>query len=267
MQRIFYSFCLFFFLFVSEGRAETPKYLIGVFSLQKDPVSCPENPKGKIQWSHESHPEIGFVPVALDKMSDFVKEGFQDKIVIAKGNVKQNFADDALGRYSLRVVPDQSCGFWQMRSDWLNGHKGLRLLREVPLQVKRVAEFSVESLDFFPGFQVMPHDSTKVRAALYNPLPVSIQNVRMIAHYESCKGKAMSTQTVSESTDLKPNKIFGYEFPIEFKGTKQNKISREKVKQKYIISSIQVVAEDENVLFDLDWPLQKALKIPSCDSK
>jgi hypothetical protein len=141
---------------------------------------------------------LGFVPTGGMSL-----EPHMGKVVLARGEA---------GKLPpvTKVVEPKPCPPMQMRSDWMNSPKGIRVDRGIHPAIEY---FEVASAEQVEGFEVV-RDGDELRVSFTNPLPFELVAVALLAHYEGCYGKPGSTQRGRPDVPLGPGAAVQVRFPI-----------------------------------------------------
>jgi hypothetical protein len=130
-------------------------------------------------------------------------DALMDLPVLARGS-----AGPAPARPPLSVEP-APCPVMQMRSDWVNTPRGMRVRRTAG---SKAGHFHLTSARRLDELQVVANGD-RVTASFENPLPFALTGVRLRMHYEGCYGKPGTTHVESESITLAPGERIEHEFP------------------------------------------------------
>jgi len=196
----------------------------------------------KSEWLN-LYPVIGFTPLKPTIPLD--EEGLLGKLVVAEGVVDPS----GLGRMAP-VKHEGPCAMAQMRSDWVNGPHGIRLMR--PGMGTVSGAFVVKDLEPFDGLAVRL-DGDEVVATLKNTFSTPLVDVRLHLHYEGCFGKPGTDVRTVEMPELAPGEEMTLRMPrvvVDPEGRSGRRT--------YRASSIQVQTDPTAIAFDLDWPLGRA---------
>lgn len=144
---------------------------------------------------------LGWIPTS--GVADEQLEPLMELPVLARG--RSGAPPD---RPPLEVEP-MDCEDMQMRSDWVNTPRGIRVERSrSPLQhfyatsVRRLDELTVAL------------EGDEVVVSFTNPLPFALAQVELELHYEGCYGKPGSTSRTSEAQTLEPGQTLTHRFVV-----------------------------------------------------
>jgi hypothetical protein len=161
---------------------------------------CPEGSYDPTWLAIE--PTLGFVSVS--GLADEELEPLMDQPVLARGA-----AGPAPKRAPLAVEP-RPCPMMQMRSDWVNTPRGIRVRRAAPLDIPHFHATSLRRLDEL----TLEREGEQVRVRFTNPLPFALKKVAVEIHYEGCYGKPGTTSLTSDRVALEPGEALEHRFPL-----------------------------------------------------
>lgn len=144
-------------------------------------------------------PTLGSVPAG----DEAAVEQLMDRPVLARGT-----AIAAPPRAPLPVEP-QPCPMAQMRSDWIDTPRGIRVQRTLSPDIEHFEVSSLRELDEL----AVRRDGDELVAEFSNPLPFALTGVRLRMHYEGCYGKPGTTSRESEPVELAPGQTITHRFP------------------------------------------------------
>jgi len=133
-------------------------------------------------------PAIGATTITADALAD----DLFDRPVVARGSI----VADPPARTSERSAAAEPCPPAQMRSDWIETPRGVRMRRDG--SPPPLPHFAVQELRPLAELAVQTSGET-LTVDFRNPLPVELHGVELRMHYEGCHGKpgtAMERHTV-----------------------------------------------------------------------
>jgi hypothetical protein len=107
-------------------------------------------------------------------------------------------------------VDVQPCPPMQMRSDWFNTPRGIRVQRTATPSIEHFHMTSIRRLDELD----VKREGEELVVTLANPLPFALVDVRLVMHYEGCYGKPGSTSIAGEPIELAPGAKVTQRFPM-----------------------------------------------------
>lgn len=171
-------------------RAEGDEYFLAVLG-QSGVEHCPGG--GYEPTWLDVQPTLGFVPAGgAPTQADLGP--LLDQPVLARGRSM------AAPQRAPNPVTVQPCPIMQMRSDWLNTPRGIRVVRTGSPNIEHFHMTSVRRLD---ELQVV-REGEELVVSLKNPLPFPLVDVRLVMHYEGCYGKPGTTSIAGEPFELAP---------------------------------------------------------------
>jgi hypothetical protein len=174
-----------------------PEYFFAVASQ----VGVEHCPKGEFEWL-AVQPTLGWVTTSGAAAAEL--EALMDLPVLARGSVGPK---PALPPLAVEPAP---CPIMQMRSDWVNTPRGIRVHRTTPTGADHFHSTSVRRLDELKAVVA----GEQVTASFENPLPFALTGVRLRMHYEGCYGKPGATSMESEALRLGPGERLEHAFPL-----------------------------------------------------
>jgi hypothetical protein len=133
-------------------------------------------------------PTIGSTSITAGELA----EDQFDRPVIARGRI----VEDPPARPSERSTQAEPCPPAQMRSDWIETPRGVRMDRDG--SPRPLPHFAVQELRPLAELAVQT-SGVSLTVDFRNPLPVELHGVELRMHYEGCHGKpgtAMERHTV-----------------------------------------------------------------------
>lgn len=180
----------------AEPRPGAPgrEYFLGYVS-QTGIEHCPNG--SEFEWL-DVRSTLGFIPTGGLSL-----EPWMGKVVLATGEA------GARPPSSTDIQPAE-CPLMQMRSDWTNSPKGIRVDRGKHPGIEYFTVTSVEPLEEL----AVVRGGEELLVRFTNPLPFALQRVGLVAHYEGCYGKPGSTERSQEGKPLAPGETIDARFPI-----------------------------------------------------
>ena len=218
-----------------------PGLLVGLLSQQGDQL-CDGTPKG--QWINLRH-EVGYVRVMPGKTK---LERFDNLPVIVKGRPVPGYRAPAVVHKGQCPPP------MQMRADWTQGLKGMRIKRGPGTGF---AAFELATIKPWSGIAIK-RQGDEVVLTLRNDLGVDIRHLTMRLHYEGCYGKP-GTMVRSET---RPILRHGDSTTARFPAIAWRKIR--KSKRAHAAAALTLHAQSPGIAFDFNWSLFKAGARVSC---
>jgi hypothetical protein len=151
---------------VSEPEPEGEEYFFAVLG-QSGVEHCPDGTH-ETTWLNVK-PTLGFVSA-----DGTAQENLFDQPVLARGT-----STDAPKRAPIDAQP---CPPMQMRSDWVNTPRGIRVQRTPTPNIEHFHMTSVRRLDEL----AVSRDGEEMVVSFRNPLPFLLVDVRLVVHYEGC---------------------------------------------------------------------------------
>jgi hypothetical protein len=215
---------------------------------------CP-TPFVSAQWRHVT-PVVGFVAISAPGRAQLEK--LMGKAVIAKGHPAPTYPpkdgdsdsaddsdDDSHGKTIVTPCPPA-----QMRSDWLQTPRGMRMVRSPRPTIEH---FHVTALEPLTALSAT-HQAGKLHIAFSNPLPFSASQVGLVVHYEMCHGKPRHTTHAGQRVELVAGETTRLTAPAHTTRPTGRGTSRDT--NLYAARSVQVVAKSQGAVFDLDIELR-----------
>jgi hypothetical protein len=171
--------------------AEGDEYFLAVLG-QSGVEHCPGG--GERTWLNVQ-PTLGFVAAggaATDATEKI--DALLDQPVLARGT---SMAAPQRAPSPIEVRP---CPPMQMRSDWVNTPRGIRVQRGPTPSIEHFHVTSIRRLDEL----AVTREGEELVVTLGNPLPFALVDVRLVMHYEGCYGKPGSTSIAGEPIELAP---------------------------------------------------------------
>jgi len=215
-----------------EGDPASPSYLQGVVG-QRGISHCPEGTYDR-QWL-ALRPTIGRVGVSGPE--DSVLDPVMDTPVLAIG--KPGMTPE---QRPLSVTPEM-CPPMQMRSDWTETPRGMRITREPR---PSISHFELSAVRPLHELQAHP-EGDHIVVTLLNPIPVALRDVELHVHYEGCFGKPGSTIETTEIGELAVGALASARVPRHV-----TKSGARPGRESFRAFSVQLVAEGDRVFVDLD---------------
>ncbi len=206
---------------------------------------------GQHKWDDE-HWEVGFVRLEVPATVDL--SPLEGKAVVVTGKGKELPPPPAVEHVheapSLNPLPDGpgiECPQYQMRSDWVIGKNGFRIMRQRSAGLPMM--FKVTSAKLFSGVELEVHGDS-LAVTVTNVLGVAAEDVKVVLHYEGCYGKPGSDSRSQAAALLPAGGRIEATFPTivsEDQGQWGIRIHR--------AYSLQILGAKGPVLFDCDLPL------------
>ena len=250
-------------------QSTSPQILIGRLTQQYQDRGC-VHPRefddlskqarhGKEERWHSPHFEVGFVTVS----SDQDLKPFLGQVVAVTGHVTEKVKfNHKRSNWHHRHVHSRDCGYYQMRSDWVDAKEGIRLLRPVPDRLRQVASFRAHRISKYQGLSARRQKNHLV-VTLKNTFNQPLKNVSLVASYEECVAKPLTFKKTKTKQNLAPGESLTASFPLVttkksdvvnkavcLKGRMKGRRSRDD--NGGYLSSIQVTNDQESILFDWD---------------
>jgi hypothetical protein len=147
-------------------------------------------------------PTLGFVAAGGAAMEKI--DSLMDQPVLARGT---SIGAPPRAPSSVEVQP---CPPMQMRSDWVNTPRGIRVQRTTTPSIEHFHVTSVRRLDEL----TVVREGEELVVTFENPLPFALVDVRLVMHYEGCYGKPGSTSIEAEAIELAPGAEVTRRFPL-----------------------------------------------------
>jgi hypothetical protein len=181
-------------------QAEGDEYFFAVLG-QSGVEHCP---RGQASTWLDVQPTLGFVPAGGAAMENQDLGPLMDQPVLARGT---SMAAPPRAPSEIEVQP---CPPMQMRSDWVNTPRGIRVRRAATPKIEHFHVTSVRRLDEL----AVTRDGQELVVSFRNPLPFALVDVRLVMHYEGCYGKPGSTSRTTEPIELAPGAEVTHRFPL-----------------------------------------------------
>ena len=150
-------------------------------------------------------PTLGFVPAGGEGLAT-LDEALYDQPVLARGRRAEHPP-----RPPLEIEP-QPCGMMQMRSDWVTTPRGIRVVRSSDRSTLP---------DYFDTSSIRRLDELELRlegdevlVEFVNPLPVTLDRVGFVMHYEGCYGKPGTASREAPKVTLESGASTSHRFPL-----------------------------------------------------
>lgn len=202
--------------------------LIGYLAEQGQP-QC--NETYERTWV-DLHDEIGWVRVAKSAVP---LKPLRNHPVVAEGVPLEKFERPP-------VPAGGMCPPMQMRSDWVEGKNGIRIVRGGGADFPAIEVTRVQKLDRLQARA----DGDDVVVQFSNPLDRPLANVVVALHYEGCYGKPGSTVREEGAAALGPERGLTAKWPSVLSEDGRN----------YAAQEITVRGTGKDVVFDLQVPLR-----------
>ncbi len=202
-----------------------PHTLVGVVG-QVGTVTCPT--PDDVTW-HDVAPTIGWTTLDGATATAATLVG---QLAIARGEI----VDRPAGVLDPRA--NRECG-WQMRSDWRLSPTGIRVVRDGgPIG----RHFVATSIEPWHGLTAtLAGDQLAI--TFTNDLGGPLTNVQLVLHYESCGGKPMGSEWRHDVAQVEPGAVVRASAPAWGDAKDVHAYS------------VQLIAERQGVLVDLDAPV------------
>lgn len=182
-------------------QAEGDEYFFAVLG-QSGVEHCPGG-GSQATWLNVQ-PTLGFVSADGPGSATEQIESLMDQPVLARGT---SMAAPQRAPSSIEVQP---CPLMQMRSDWVNTPRGIRVQRTASPNIEHFHMTSVRRLDEL----VVVREGEELVVSFRNPLPLALVDVRFVMHYEGCYGKPGSASITGDSIELAPGAEVTQRFPM-----------------------------------------------------
>lgn len=210
----------------------SPSYLLGIVG-QSGIAHCPDGTYDRTWLA--LRPTIG--RVAVSGPDDSVFDPVMDKAVLGIGQPSPMPEQEPLS------VTPQICPPMQMRSDWTETPRGMRITREPhPGQ----SHFSLSAVRPLHELQARS-EADHIVVTLRNPVPVTLRGVELRVHYEGCFGKPGSTTETTKIGELAVGAMASARVPQRL-----NKSKAQPGRSEFRAYSVQLVAKAHGVIVDLD---------------
>lgn len=167
------------------------------------------------QTGVEHCPGGGYNPTWLDvrPMLGFVEAGgaatqnlesLMDQPVLARGTSMAAPQRAPLG------IDVQPCPLVQMRGDWVNTPRGIRVQRTSPPNIEHFHVTSVRRLDEL----AVTREGEELVVSFRNPLEFTLIDVQLVMHYEGCYGKPGSASVAGDPIELAPGAAVEQRFAL-----------------------------------------------------
>jgi hypothetical protein len=225
-----------------QGSVAGKQLLIGFVTEQGTGVCG----KGhEVTWT-DLHPEIGWA-IAENGGADV--SPFKGSMVIAYGTVKEATRNLAL------KAGHSPCGMEQMRSDWVSGKSGIRVVR----RSAPVGKLAVERAVRWKGLTVSKTGEGTFTAVVTNDLKQflpdagRLEKLELVVYYEGTRGKPGTVAQSFLLGDLEPGKSATTTFPEAIYPASAPKPGKNQ-EPEYLASTVSLGAAS-GAAFDLDVPL------------
>jgi hypothetical protein len=179
--------------------AEGDEYFFAVLGQSGVEHCPPDNPKAT--WVNVQ-PTLGFVEAGGPATETI--EPLMDLPVLARGT---SMAAPQRAPQSIEVRP---CPPMQMRSDWVNTPRGIRVQRTSSPSIEHFHVTSVRRLDEL----AVVREGDELVVSFRNPLPFALVDVRFVMHYEGCYGKPGTASITGDPIELAPGAEVTQRFPM-----------------------------------------------------
>lgn len=213
MRRLSRSLLLASLLFacMANEPAEPESASPSVAAVEAEPRPMPEAEGDEYffavlgQFGVEHCPGGGYQPTWLNVQPTL---GFVSAGGAATENVEPLLDQPVLARGTSMAAPQRApnpievrpCPLMQMRSDWVNTPRGIRVQRTSTPNIEHFHVTSIRRLDEL----VVTREGDEIVVVFKNPLPFALVDVRLVMHYEGCYGKPGSTSIASDPVELAP---------------------------------------------------------------
>lgn len=234
-----------------QGEAPAPTvasddvFLVGVLD-QNGVAECPQG--GERTWSSIT-PVIGWTKVT---MVDAPAESMFGYPVVATGTV----IDASRERAGSSVSPE--CPQMQMRGDWMETPRGIRLEREPSTAGPHIRVEEILPLPELGAKEI----GREVEIDLRNPVPVELTDVTLVVHYEGCHGKPGTTHRSYVHGILAVGAGMRTRFPTIVQAERAPGRP-----EPHRAATLQVLAKSDRAFFDLDVPLFMLGAAPTCPDR
>jgi hypothetical protein len=178
-------------------QVEGDEYFFAVLG-QSGLEHCPrENPRAT--WL-DVQPTLGFVSAGGPATEDL--ESLMDLPVLARGT--------SMAAPERAPIDVQPCPPMQMRSDWVNTPRGIRVQRASSPSIEHFQVTSVRRLDEL----AVVREGEELVVSFQNPLPFALVDVRLVMHYEGCYGKPGTASITGDPIELAPGAAISQRFPM-----------------------------------------------------
>jgi hypothetical protein len=206
---------------------------------------------GQHKWDDE-HWEVGFVRLQVPATLDL--SPLEGKAVVVTGKGKElpppREVEHVHEAPSLNPLPDGpgiECPQVQMRSDWVIGKNGFRIMRQRSAGLPMMLD--VTSAKLFSGVEIEVHGES-LAVTVTNVLDAAVNDVKVVLHYEGCYGKPGSDSRSQTTAVLPAGGRIETTFPaIVAEDQGQWGIRNHRA------YSLQILGAKGPVLFDCDLPL------------
>lgn len=148
------------------------------------------------------HPTLGFVGAGGAATENL--DSLMDQPVLARGT---SMATPQRAPIGFEVQP---CPLMQMRSDWVNTPRGIRVQRTPTPNIEHFHVTSVRRLDEL----AVTREGDELVVSFRNPLAFALVDVRLVMHYEGCYGKPGSASITGDPIELAPGATIERRFPL-----------------------------------------------------
>ncbi|MCA9681043.1 MAG: hypothetical protein KC457_02535 [Myxococcales bacterium] len=181
------------------ARSEGESYFLAV-PWQTGVQHCPD---GNSQTWLNLRPTLGWVTTS--GVDEAVLEPLMGKPVLARGRAA------SAPPSAPTPTGGQPCPMMQMRSDWVQTPRGIRIDRGHRVDIEHFEATSVRPLDEL----TVTLEEDRLLATLQNPLPFALTDLTLRMHYEGCYGKPGSTSIAAETVArLEPGQSLSHSFPV-----------------------------------------------------
>lgn len=219
--------------------SDDPTYVLGVMG-QTGIEHCPDG-RYEPEWL-AVRPVIGRVSVSGPDDED-VLEPLMGQPVLAIGRPGEPPAQAEDAEAAAKAEP---CPPAQMRSDWRTTPRGMLFERDPAPTLQHLRMDAVRPLH---ELQVRK-DGDHLVVTLINPVPVALSGVELRAHYEGCFGKPHARAETVVVGEL------GVGAQASARVHEHGRVPEEPAgRDEFRAYSVQLVAQGEGVVLDLDVPL------------
>jgi len=229
--------------------ASAPVQLVGLLTKQYR-GRCGAD--GQHKWDDE-HWEVGFVRLDVPETIDLSK--FEGKAVVVTGQPagKKKIPPPEYFHTAMELNPKPEgpgieCPQYQMRSDWVIGKNGMRIMR--PRSNGLPPRVTVTEASLFDSLRAELKEG-KLEVSLANDFKGSLKGLKVRVNYEGCYGKPGSDSRSEKIDELTPGARKKFVFPTI---VDEDQGERWGVRH-HRAYSIQLLSSAGDVLFDYDLPV------------
>jgi len=222
---------------------QRPKVAIGYVTSQQAPCDAGSTylVADKANRWLVPHWELGFLH--LTGAEKFEVPPLENKLVMAIGRVDPDYAPQTPGK---SCVKDDEA--W--RRDALPGQRGPRIMNDRMGPLAHVGGFIVEQAAVIDPLSAL-RVGKKVQVTFRSPVEKTLRYVTLWAQYDPCE-KPGARKLRSESfKKVSPKANLSADFPAELV----------EGRTRHVLAAIWVTTDDEDVMFDLSWPLPAGLAV------